>query len=438
MATYSDAAAKAAHTRSFAMMVGEWRKAALAAGFTLHRVVVAEGADPDAVKPTLCIRPMATIGAMGDPPSSDLSPSHKRLRGPDWGGAPGAAGADLTTPPSNGLAAVEERERQAAAAAAAYLPDSDEDAGMPPADLGLTTPSMGGSAAGEAAGTPATGGTDASGGSVGSKRPKGRGSRSGAPKRSHWSDEDHNKLEASLRKYGWGKFGVIRTEFGLTSRLAASIERYAYRVKKQQPDSSLAQTWHDSHGKRMRNMENDGAPKFSYLPDGFKPLGAGKRKEATATYIAAAEKAGTLIPAQIIPVDGILPPSPPSASGAGAAAGATTGGAPPPQPPVGAPVAPAGDAAPAAAVGVPAAVGTAALTAAAPVAAAQAGAAPGGVPVALPLAAPAALGMPGQPVGAPVLLAPPEPGRPPLATPAAAAGAGAAVTNGAATPVNHS
>lgn len=297
------------------MMVGDWRKAAIASGYTLQRVVVVEGVDPLAPKPTLCIRPALPPG--GAAAAGDVTPSHKRVRGVEWA-AGGAGGAGLP-------AAAAEREREAAAAAAAYLPSSDDDSGgRTPA--GALASSGGGSASGAGTpATPATGGTGTSGGSTAPKR-KGRGSRSGAPKRSHWSDEDHNKLEAGLRKYGWGKFGVIRTEFGLTSRLAASIERYAYRVKKQQPESSLAATWHDSHGKRMRNMENDGAPAFDYLPEGFKPLGAGKRKEATATYIAAAEKAGTLIPSVIIPVEGIMPPPPPAGpAAASSATGASTG-----------------------------------------------------------------------------------------------------------------
>ncbi|GAB0495967.1 hypothetical protein MMPV_007277 [Pyropia vietnamensis] len=300
----------AQRTRAFAMMVGDWRKAAIASGFTLQRVVVVEGVDASAPKPTLCIRPAVTAGAAAA--AGDVTPSHKRVRGVDWaGGSPSGPGLP---------AAAAEREREAAAAAAAYLPSSDDDSGgrTPAGAIGSGSASGAGTPA-----TPATGGTGPSGGSTAPKR-KGRGSRSGAPKRSHWSDEDHNKLEAGLRKYGWGKFGVIRTEFGLTSRLAASIERYAYRVKKQQPESSLAATWHDSHGKRMRNMENDGAPAFDYLPEGFKPLGAGKRKEATATYIAAAEKAGTLIPSVIIPVEGIAPPPPPAGEAAATSAAGTS------------------------------------------------------------------------------------------------------------------
>lgn len=308
----------AARTRAFAMMVGDWRKAAIAAGFTLQRVVVVEGVDPSAAKPTLCIRPAVPAGAAAA--AGDVTPSHKRVRGADWVAGTAAAGAGLPT-------AAAEREREAAAAAAAYLPSSDDDSGGRTPGGALVTPGGGAASAAGTPAAPASGGTGASGGSTGSKR-KGRGSRSGAPKRSHWSDEDHNKLEAGLRKYGWGKFGVIRTEFGLTSRLAASIERYAYRVKKQQPESSLAATWHDSHGKRMRNMENDGAPAFDYLPEGFKPLGAGKRKEATATYIAAAEKAGTLIPSVIIPVEGIMPPPPPPAPGAPANGAGSSAGEP--------------------------------------------------------------------------------------------------------------
>lgn len=305
----------AQRTRAFAMMVGDWRKAAIASGYTLQRVVVVEGVDATAAKPTLCIRPAVPAGAAAA--AGDVTPSHKRVRGPEWAGG-AAAGAGLP-------AAAAEREREAAAAAAAYLPSSDDDSGGRTPAGAMATPGGGSASGAGTPATPATGGTGTSGGSTAPKR-KGRGSRSGAPKRSHWSDEDHNKLEAGLRKYGWGKFGVIRTEFGLTSRLAASIERYAYRVKKQQPESSLAATWHDSHGKRMRNMENDGAPSFDYLPEGFKPLGAGKRKEATATYIAAAEKAGTLIPSVIIPVEGIMPPPPPAGAAAAAgAAGASTG-----------------------------------------------------------------------------------------------------------------
>lgn len=319
VATQEDAAmgepTSAQRTRAFAMMVGDWRKAAIASGYTLQRVVVVEGVDHSAPKPTLCIRPAVPAG--GAAAAGDVTPSHKRARGVEW-----AAGA----PSSAGLpAAAAEREREAAAAAAAYLPSSDDDSGGRTAAGAMATPGGGSASGAGTPATPATGGTGTSGGSTAPKR-KGRGSRSGAPKRSHWSDEDHNKLEAGLRKYGWGKFGVIRTEFGLTSRLAASIERYAYRVKKQQPESSLAATWHDSHGKRMRNMENDGAPAFDYLPEGFKPLGAGKRKEATATYIAAAEKAGTLIPSVIIPVEGIMPPPPPAGAAAAAgASGASTG-----------------------------------------------------------------------------------------------------------------
>lgn len=63
----------AARTRAFAMMVGDWRKAAIAAGFTLQRVVVVEGVDPSAAKPTLCIRPAAAAIAASAPPA--LSPA---------------------------------------------------------------------------------------------------------------------------------------------------------------------------------------------------------------------------------------------------------------------------------------------------------------------------------------------------------------------------
>lgn len=63
----------AARTRAFAMMVGDWRKAAIAAGFTLQRVVVVEGVDPSAAKPTLCIRP--AIAASAPPALSPAAPA---------------------------------------------------------------------------------------------------------------------------------------------------------------------------------------------------------------------------------------------------------------------------------------------------------------------------------------------------------------------------
>lgn len=67
----------AARTRAFAMMVGDWRKAAIAAGFTLQRVVVVEGVDPSAAKPTLCIRPAAAaaIAASAPPALSPAAPA---------------------------------------------------------------------------------------------------------------------------------------------------------------------------------------------------------------------------------------------------------------------------------------------------------------------------------------------------------------------------
>lgn len=65
----------AARTRAFAMMVGDWRKAAIAAGFTLQRVVVVEGVDPSAAKPTLCIRPAAAAAAIAASAPPALSPT---------------------------------------------------------------------------------------------------------------------------------------------------------------------------------------------------------------------------------------------------------------------------------------------------------------------------------------------------------------------------